>query len=595
MRTMVDFNLNQKIRIRNKIFTIKELISALPNRYEYKQYLDNSTSIQPNVIYKFCFNKESIIKSNAKIILKGKIFHHDITIFHSAKLFKFFDSQELFMLAGIIDSGTCFYPEILKSIKTIDELIPIYGINSNFVPKYISKYINELPFVIKDIFSKIHLPETIEDVKNGLSQLLCYELSIFINNLKSFKKNKIPYEIKEVKSPFILTDEQEIAWKEIQEDLQDSFRSIRLIHGDVGSGKTLLAFLSAMTVAQNNKQVVIMAPTSLLSEQIYEFFNNNNYLNFKIDLIQASTKKKDKLSDRSLTNIFIGTHALLYKDYLTNVGLVIIDEQHKFGVLQRNQLMENSSADVIMLSATPIPRTFKMISQGYLKYSVLKKTHIGGIRKTIVASSEKINEVIEKMKDISLTNKVIWVCKTIELAEERFEQFKLFNDNCFLLHSKIKEKNEYLEKFDSLESAILISTTVIEVGIDIDVSYIFIENADSFGLSQLHQMRGRIARRKNRNGYCILIGSNLSKLNQIKKSDDGFAITELDSSRRGGGIIHGTQQSGLSSFNFAKGIENNKIVNIEITEEIINKAKNIETPKEFLDFFDNLYTEEIIS
>ena len=184
------------------------------------------------------------------------------------------------------------------------------------------------------------------------------------------------------------------------------------------------------------------------------------------------------------------------------------------------------------------------------------------------------------MYEISKKNKVIWICKTIQNGEEKFEQFSSKIDKCFFINILIKNKNDILYEFNKNNYGILISTTVIEVGIDIDVNFIFIEDADQFGLAQIHQLRGRVGRR-NHSSFCILIGKNLIKLKHIKLSSDGFSITELDSKIRGSGMLHGTLQSGFTSFKFAKTVKNNKIINLDLDDLNLQQYKIKETEIDF--------------
>lgn len=570
---MDSVNLEKKFKIKGESFSLKEILMHVPTRYEKKIFLEEEEKMVPNIFYKFIFYPKDIVRINHKITMRGEAAGRKIKVIHSAKLFKFFNSQHCLSFCGQFENDTCFFPELLKTISRTNEICPVYRGFSSLVSKHIREAVDCLPAAVKGLFQSIHFPENIEEVRYSLNQLLIYEVAIFFQIVQQLQKPRPPYEIFPIKSPFVLTEDQNKVWENILTDCRMDHRFIRVIHGEVGSGKTLLAYLAATLVAKNGKKVALMAPTGILAKQIYNFFIENNHENFAIGLVVHHTAKNKKSFELlSKNDIFIGTHALLYKSYVENLGLFIIDEQHRFGVNQRNSLLGNSNADVLMLTATAIPRTYQMMSKGYIEFSQIKGLPTEGTRKTMIISEKKMDEVFKKMFFLSASHKVIWICKTIELADERFAYFKKNRQNVFLIHGKMKDKNDILENFDQGKNGILVATTVIEVGIDIDVSFIFIEEADMFGFAQLHQMRGRVGRRE-KEGYCILIGKNLHKLRQVQKAEDGFAITDLDLKKRGGGLIHGIEQSGFNSFKFAKTIENFKTIEIDISDEIISIAK----------------------
>jgi RecG-like helicase len=589
---MEHVTLTKKVKIKGLNFSMRDLLLTLPIRYEKKLYLENFNDLQPDTLYKFVFHKISIKKNKGKLIMQGKVLNKEITVFHSAKLLKYLYNQETLLLCGKFDRDTVFFPDLLKNITNKTEIHPVYKNLTTFNLKNLIEIIPQLPTPCNTLFKAIHFPVNELEIQLALEQLLQIELSIFLTVISKFQKPRPPLIIYDVKSPFILSEDQENTFQEIKQDLMKDHRFVRIVHGEVGSGKTLLAYLTSMIVAQNGKKVAIMAPTGILANQIYEFFKNNNYLNLNIGLIISETVKKSDLESLKQYDIFIGTHALLYKTYFEDLGLLIIDEQHRFGVNQRNNLIKENSADVLMLTATPIPRTFQMMMKGYIEFSVLSSRPSTGKRITAIASSTRLDEIFTRMIDISLKNKVIWICKTISLADERYVMFLQENQNTFLVHGKMKEKNQILKDFDSKAFGILVATTVIEVGIDIDVNFIFIEEADMFGTSQLHQLRGRVARRES-DGFCILIGKNLSKLRSIKNADDGFLISELDAEKRGAGMIHGTQQSGFSSFRFAKTLQNLKIVQCEITQKDIELARKINITEEIAELVGDFYEANI--
>lgn len=579
---------DQKIKIKGESFSVKSLIFTLPNRFEYKIFLTQQNRNTPDVFFKFIFNIESVTKIKTKILIKGKANGLDLQVMHSVKLYKLFSSLKSVNLCGKIENDCCFFPDILKNISREDELCSVYNEFTQSVKQKLKDSLPQIPISLREILSNLHFPKNLEDVKYALYQLFKIELFIFRQIAEKLKKPRNPYLISKIPSPFKLTEDQEITWKNILIDCQKDHNFIRVIHGEVGSGKTLIAYLSSMLVVKNKKKVAIMAPTGILANQIYDFFIKNNPENIPICLITSDSIKKDKKTQWDEYEIFIGTQALLYKKYVENLGLLIIDEQHKFGVNQRNNLLKDNNADLLMLTATPIPRTFQMMMKGYIGFSVLKSSANNAIRNTVIVSNTKIDQVIAKLLEIAQKNKVIWVCKTIEIGSERFSMFQKEITNTYFINGTMKDKNEILKNFDEQENGILVSTTVIEVGIDIDVNFIFIEDADMFGFAQLHQFRGRVGRR-GKSGHCILIGKNLSKLKQIKISSDGFAITELDSKVRGSGIIHGTQQSGFNAFRFAKTLTDFKITSLNSNE--IDISDYLIDPK--IDFLVDFWYEDL--
>ena len=352
----------------------------------------------------------------------------------------------------------------------------------------------------------------------------------------------------------------------------------RLLQGDVGSGKTIVALITCLNVVKSNYQVGFMAPTEILARQHYDLAKNVLGKNVNISLLTGKTEYKERkkilkdLIDNKI-NILIGTHSLFQeKIKFNNLGLIIIDEQHKFGVKQRKRLSDKGgdNCDVLVMSATPIPRTMIMTIFGDMDTSVIKNKPKN--RKEIKTYSKidtKINEVVSFVrKKINEGNQVFWVCPLIEKSKRidhqsailRYEKLKnQFKGKIGLLHGALEknEKDGILQKFLTKKIDILVSTTVIEVGIDFpNANVIVIENANKFGLSQLHQLRGRVGR-GHKESYCILMfKSNLSenakkRINILKETNDGFRISEEDMKLRGYGDLLGFKQSGMQSFRLA--------------------------------------------
>ena len=389
---------------------------------------------------------------------------------------------------------------------------------------------------------------------------------------------------------FKLTNDQLKTINEINIDLQSNYKMFRLLQGDVGSGKTIIAFISAANVIASNWQVALMAPTEILAKQHYDLakklFSSTNvkieFLSGKSELAEKKSIKKNLLNGK--INFLIGTHAIFQKDIFFNkLGLIIIDEQHKFGVRQRIELSKKGGkdCDILLMSATPIPRTLILATYGDMDISkIIEKPAQRKKIATLSKPEEKIGEVIDFIKlQIKKNNQVFWICPLIEeskkldysAAVEKYNFLhKKFNKRVGLIHGSLNkdEKNKVLNQFLNRSIDILVSTTVIEIGIDYPNSNtIVIENSNKFGLSQLHQLRGRIGR-GDKEGTCILLyKNNLSdnakkRLKILKSSNDGFLIAEEDMKLRGFGDVLGYQQSGLKDFKLADPIHHEDLFKI---------------------------------
>ena len=378
--------------------------------------------------------------------------------------------------------------------------------------------------------------------------------------------------------PFKLTNSQKKVLLDINLDLQSPKRMFRIIQGDVGSGKTIVSLLSILNVIESGYQCALMSPTEILSRQHYELFKKIFQNKIKVEFLTGKTepkKRKDILKKIKIgeINCLIGTHALFQKKIeFKKLGLTVIDEQHKFGVRQRSELANKggNDCDVLLMSATPIPRTMMMSLYGDMDISKINEKPAK--RKKIITLSKpekKINEIWPFIKkQIDNGNQVFWVCPLIEessfldysSAKKKFELIdKKFPNKAGLIHGALEkeDRDQILKKFLNKELSILVSTTVIEVGIDFpDANLIIIENANKFGLAQLHQLRGRVGRGE-RQGNCILLFKDglsknaIKRIKILKNSDDGFLIAEEDLKLRGFGDLIGYQQSGVKNFRFA--------------------------------------------
>jgi ATP-dependent DNA helicase RecG len=511
------------------------------------------------------------------------------------------------------------------------------GISEKIYNKIINQIITNLPLLrewhSENILNKfgnvkwneaiieLHKPENIGKYKKNFYQRLAFDeiFSTFLVNSEIRKKIKkikkegksIDYRkqnniIKNLK--FSLTNDQKRTLEEINLDLSSTNKMFRLLQGDVGSGKTIVSLLAAFNTVNSGFQVAVMAPTEILARQHFNFAKKIFLNQMNVELISGKsdykTKKEilKKLANNQIDIIF-GTHAIFQKKvFFKNLGLIIIDEQHKFGVNQRKRLSDKGgkNCDVLLMTATPIPRTLTMTLYGDMDLSIIKeKPKSRKPIKTYSKLESKIEDIIKFIKkEIKLGNQIFWVCPLIEeskkldhsSAVKKFEYLKkIFPNQVSLLHGKtdLEDKEIILDKFLKKEFQILVSTTIIEVGIDFpNANVIIIENANKFGLSQLHQLRGRVGR-GNKDSNCILMfKSNLSenakkRINILKQSNDGFYISEEDMKIRGFGDILGFKQSGIKNFKLADPVQNSdlfllaekEIRRIELNNEDIKKFK----------------------
>ena len=511
------------------------------------------------------------------------------------------------------------------------------GITEKIYNKIINQIIENLPLLnewhSKNILQKfdniswndaikdLHKPENVGSYQKNFYQRLAFDeiFSTFLVNSEIRKKIKKIKKINKIldvnkqneiinKLKFLLTNDQLKTLKEINNDLCSSKKMFRLLQGDVGSGKTIVSLLSALNTVNSGFQVALMAPTEILARQHYTLAKEIFPKNINIKLISGKSDYKSKkiilneLSKHKIDIIF-GTHAIFQKKVnFKKLGLIIIDEQHKFGVNQRKRLSDKggNNCDVLLMTATPIPRTLTMTMYGDMDLSIIReKPKSRKPIKTYSKLESKIDDVLKFIKkEIKLGHQIFWVCPLIEeskkidhsSAVKKFEYLdKLFPNQVSLLHGKtdIEEKEIILNRFLKNEFKILVSTTIIEVGIDFpNANVIIIENANKFGLSQLHQLRGRVGRGDKESTCILMFKSNLSenakkRINILKGTNDGFIISEEDMKIRGFGDILGFKQSGIKNFKLADPIHNNDLFllaekemrRIEKSNENISKFK----------------------
>lgn len=476
----------------------------------------------------------------------------------------------------------------------------------------------------KQAFKDIHFPKNYEDMLKARKRLSFDEFFLFLLSLRKLKEvneEQISiYPMIETADasrliealPYQLTSAQLRVWKEIKADLLSGKVMNRLVQGDVGSGKTILAFLSLIMAVSNGYQGALMAPTEILAQQHYEqllsMITKYN-LPLKPVLLTGSvtTAGKKKIYEKiesGEANVIIGTHALIQeKVNYRNLALVITDEQHRFGVKQRESLSDKGNhAHVLVMSATPIPRTLAIILYGDLHLSMVDELPSNRlpIKNCVVNTGyrKKAYEFISK--EVSMGHQVYVICPMVDENEnagdiENVVEYskKLRNElpekiHVEFLHGKMKaaEKRRIMEEYSAGNIDVLVSTTVIEVGINVpNATVMMVENAERFGLAQLHQLRGRIGR-GNAQSYCIFVSGtdkehSMERLKILNKSNDGFFIAEEDLKLRGPGDLFGIRQSGAMEFKIADIYQDSGLLKkISVTvDDIIREDENLETEK----------------
>ena len=623
-KSYTDRSLSSKIK--DLRIGINQTVTIIPQKYSFPRVknLPNRVLCSDETGELDCIFFNSYEGYVKKILPIGK----EITV--SGKIGRFRDKYQLTNPKYISEDSS-----LIKQKHNTYSLTD--GITEKVYNKIINQIIDKLPVLrewhSKNILNKfdniswndsikeLHKPENIGNYKKQFYQRLAYDeiFSTFLVNseirkkIKKIKKKNKILDLKKQKKiinnlNFTLTNDQIKTLKEINTDLCSSTKMFRLLQGDVGSGKTIVSLLSAFNTIHSGFQVAVMAPTEILAKQHFNLAKKIFPKDLNIKLISGKLdykEKKDilnKLSTHKIDIIF-GTHAIFQnKVIFKKLGLIIIDEQHKFGVNQRKRLSDKGGddCDVLLMTATPIPRTLTMTMYGDMDISIIcEKPKNRKPIKTYSKLENKIDDIIKFIKkEIKSGNQIFWVCPLIEESKKldhssaikKFEYLKkIFPNNVSLLHGKteIEEKEKILNKFLNNEFKILVSTTIIEVGIDFpNANTIIIENANKFGLSQLHQLRGRVGRGAKESTCILMFKSNLSenakkRINILKNSNDGFKISEEDMKLRGFGDILGFKQSGIKNFKLADPIHNidlfllaeKEIKRIENSNEDISKFK----------------------
>lgn len=558
---------------------------------------------------------EKNIKPRTRYIVFGKpsrfgskinIAHPDIELYSDMNLRRSTGIQSMYNSTDKMKKNYLSSDNIRKYIYSI-----LFN-NNILIPETLPEYlIEKMHFTSREqAIKNIHFPKSVEALKIAEARLKFEELFyIQLSMLYQSQHRSRQYrgyifstigdyfnQFYNKYLPFPLTNAQKRVIKEIRNDMRSGIQMNRLLQGDVGSGKTIVALLTALIALDNGYQACIMAPTEILANQHYDTISSLVApLDITVKLLTGSTKKKEKeeiLSDLANAgiNIIIGTHALIEENVnFSNLGYVIIDEQHRFGVAQRAKLWNKnvSPPHVLVMTATPIPRTLAMTVYGDLEVSVIDELPPG--RKPVTTKLlfdnrrgqvyDFIHKKIAEGRQIYIVYPLIQENEKIDLRD--LEQgYKILTDiftecKLVMVHGKMKqsEKDEAMRMFVSGEAKIMVATTVIEVGVNVpNASVMVIENAERFGLSQLHQLRGRVGRGADQS-YCLLmskyeLAENTRKRLQIMcETNDGFKIAEADMSLRGPGDIDGLQQSGLP-FDL-------KIANLAGDVNILSTARNV--------------------
>ena len=635
------------------IFTLEDLITYYPREYEDRSkpkviaslVNDEEALIEAVVVSKM---SEQRIRKNMtiyKLIVRDETGICTITWFNQSylknkfvigKKYKFYGKASV--VYGRIGMNSPVY-DTEETSKNTGKIIPIYpatfglpqttirnvmesGLKvvneENLLSETMPKYIIE-QYKLKDIKTatkQIHFPKSFEEFENArkrlvFEELLSMQLALMSLKNKYEKDEKGIAFSKNVKMsdvintlPFKLTKAQLRVLEEIDNNMEEEKPMNRLLQGDVGSGKTAVAIIAAYKAVKSGYQVAIMAPTAILASQHLESFNQIlNRFGIKCELLIGSIKKSkkeeilEKLKNGEI-DILIGTHALLEENVLfKNLGFVVTDEQHRFGVRQRRIISQKGeNPDVLVMSATPIPRTLALILYGDLDISIIdelppnrKKIDTYAVTKSMEA---RVNEFIKKQ--VNEGRQVYIVCPLVEENEEIdvkavLELAENYKKNVFseyrveYLHGKMrpKEKDEIMQNFKDGKIDILISTTVIEVGVNVpNASIMVVENAERFGLAQLHQLRGRVGRGEYKS-YCILKYQGKSdvikqRMKIMQETNDGFVIAQKDLELRGTGEFFGTKQHGLPEFKIANLFEDMPI--LKLVQALAIKIEN-EDPK----------------
>ena len=606
------------------IFTLEDLICHFPRGYEDRTRLVNIEKLEPDV--PACFRAMVMNTPRTAHVRKGldvtKVTVADttgrlnLTFFNSQYAAQQLQYGSEYIFYGAVSGDFIGYNMTNPTFEPVDapavntrRVMPIYPLTAGLsngvllrlvqqalaicdapaeiLPEEVRREYDVLP--AQQAYTAIHQPKSMEEAEQAKKRLIFEEFFVFSAGLSLMRQNRREKKAEIFENldlqpfyqelPFSLTGAQRRAVEEILKDFQKGTPMNRLVQGDVGSGKTMVAAAAACCAARNGRQVALMAPTEILAEQHFASLSKLfSPLQISVGLLTGTMSVKEKkfvrqqLEEGTL-QVVVGTHALLTDaTRFQNLGLVIADEQHRFGVAQRSRLSgKGEDPHLLVMSATPIPRTLALLMYGDLDVSILDELPPG--RETVdtflvnESYRPRINAFIRKQ--VSQGNQCFVVCPAVEENQElgvkaaaawaETLQQTVFPDlRITLLHGQMKgsEKEAAMAAFARGEADVMVATTVIEVGVDVpNATLMVIEDADRFGLSQLHQLRGRVGRGKAKS-YCILTSHNrnpetLERLKALCKTTDGFRIAEEDLKLRGPGDFFGSRQSGLPAFRVA--------------------------------------------
>ena len=577
------------------------------------------------------FNQPFIIKSlkpGDKISLAGKVESDYLGIVMNSPMFEKIGYQGPIHTQGLIPNYRLTYGVTQKQMRfLIKQVIDKAREIIDWLPGEVKRDLRLLD--ISDAIQKIHFPKTLKDIEEAKKRLAFNELFLLqmraqIARLQkeSTKAQGIPFLEKETKKfvdslPFTLTDDQKKSAWQILLDLEKSTPMTRLLEGDVGSGKTVVAAIAMLNVALNDKleaQSALMAPTEILAKQHYEgikkLYSDTNinlglFTRSEQYIFDPRTKIEEKFTKKKITqaiknhevNVVIGTHSLVQESLeFKNLSLVIIDEQHRFGVEQRKELINKSgnpdtTPHFLSMTATPIPRSLAMALFGDLDISIIKELpkNRKPITTKLVYETNRNDTYVFIRNQIKSGRQAFVVCplidesdklgvKSVKEVYERLSKNIFPNLNIEMLHGRLKakEKDDIMNRFINNETNILVSTSIIEVGVDIpNASIMMIEDAERFGLAQLHQFRGRVGRGEHQS-YCLLFTESqnkdsLERLGALVKSSDGFQLAQMDLKMRGPGEVFGTAQKGFPDLKVANLFDHILIKNAQDQAEKIIK------------------------
>ncbi len=627
---------SQKLNKLN-IFTLKDLLYYFPRQFEDRNNLKKIIQLGNNekatikvVIAGVSTSSPRKGMDITKVDVRDETGYAKLVFFNQPYIKNTFKCGDTILVFGKIkkefknvELSCCEVEHLTNSPKNTCKVMPIYpltyGVSNKEIISIIKNVLSDKELKIEEYLPQriiekyklcsidyavrnIHSPSSKEVLKIALYRIVFEEFLILQLGLFMFKNGAneaegIKFEeSKKLNSilkslPFKLTGAQDRALSEIIDDMQCEKAMNRLVQGDVGSGKTVVALLALANCVLNGYQGALMAPTEILAEQHYISLTETlGGFGIKVELLVGSLtkKQKEKVLEKVKNNevdILIGTHALIEdKVEFDNLGLVITDEQHRFGVRQRSKLSEKGeNPHILVMTATPIPRTLALILYGDLDISIIDELPPGRQPiETIAVDKSKRDRAYNSLvrKEVEKGRQVYIVCPLVEESEaieakaavELVEELRLeyFTDlRVGLLHGKMKgsEKDAIMKSFKNKEIDILVSTTVIEVGVNVpNATLMIIENAERFGLAQLHQLRGRVGRGKHKS-YCILIYASKSdvctqRMSIMQETNDGFKISEKDLEIRGPGEFFGTRQHGLPELKVANIFKHMKILKL---------------------------------